>query len=183
MAAADLGDHATGEPREIAAQLKSWFTRQPAARPPASEHLSHGARENQQLAEIIGQLQHLIQLAEYAIGRPALPPVTFSLASPGASVTVDPPMAPCTLVAALISMDGANALGVTVSILAPSLPGGSRVIGSGKLNENAALPLALDAYVPPDCSGIVITPSNTAANWAGTLTFRPVIPGGYPYVR
>lgn len=182
--AVDLDDLSNG-PRDFAAQLKGFFSRQlPAERPAPSEHISHGARENQQLAEIIGQLQHLITLAEYAVGRPALalPPVPFSIASGVTSETIDPPIAPCTLVAALLGMDGANSLSVTISILSPSLPGGSKIIGQGRLNENASLSLTLNAFIPPDCTGIVITPQSGAANWAGTLTFRPVIPGGYPYV-
>lgn len=176
--AVDLDD-LEGSPRDFAAQLKGFFSRQlPAARPPASEHLTHGARENQQLAEIIGQLQHVLDLADQRIGRPRYLPLIVALDGLTATTEMLPAEAH-TLAAVQVSTDTAAIL--TLTLNDPHAPGGARQIARVVCPVGVTAPIPLDVAVPPSGCTLGIAASAAPAHASLHILLQPQLPGGYPY--
>lgn len=167
-------------PNAWAGQLKGWFAKQAAVAEhvPPSEHRTHGARENEQLAEIIGQLQHLITLADYYVGRPLYDPLAID-ASNLTTITVSVPTG-CVL--AMLGMSMTSGTNVSVTVNAPSIPGGSKLVALYHSSSSGIMgPQPIEAYIPPDCTGVTIILGGAQTTAYFMLLFRPVIPGGYPY--
>lgn len=169
---------------EMPGQLKGWFHRQPAApHPLGSEHLGHGARENEQLAELIGQVQSLLDLARFSVGRPPYPPTVATLDTLTAA-TVTLPAEAHTIEAVQLSTDTATVC--TVTLNDPHAPGGGRVIA------RIVAPVGVTAPIPVNCAVPPIRNSNNGGTLSLTLApapahgslhvlLTPQAPGGYPY--
>lgn len=167
-------------PAAVGAQLKGWFSRQPAHSVPASEHLTHGAKENEQLAALIGQLQHLIDLMECRFGRPRYLPVVMDVSGRVTNV-FNPPSGVMRLDSVVLSTD-TPIPSFAIALSAPSFPGGTYNVFQGSAPAGIAPSLPLNVLLPPDCTGVVVNLSAGPTHGYFVFMFSSVIPGGYPYV-
>lgn len=176
-----MAEEPSSPARNFPGQLKGWFADQAAKRVPPSAHVTHGERENEQLAEIIGQLQHVLDLAGTVpqVGRPSYPPQVVTL---DALTTVDLllPAGPLCIDALQVSSDTAFTL--TAALLDKTRPGGSLVVARVVVPVGVAPVLPLFVDVPPAPCVLRFTASVAPAACALHVLLRPTLPGGYPYV-
>lgn len=178
--AQELAEDLDHSPRDFAAQIKRWFAQQPAraGHVPPSEHLTHGARENQQLAEIIGQLQHVIDLIALLGGHPHYLPLIATLDGATAD-TLYLPSAAHTLAGVQVSTDTATIL--SLSLLDPHQPGGSVQVARIIAPVGVSGWVPLEVSVPPSSCQLALAASVAPAHASVHVLLRPQIPGGYPY--
>ena len=133
-----------------------------------------------QLAEIIGQLQHLIDLSESACGRNIYDPLVIDL-SAGTSQTVALPSESHTVETVTLSSD--TAATVKLYRVEPrSYPVGT-LIGQVYVPAGASgVAVRLNCPVRPVAASLKITTSATVTNGACVVTLRRERPGGYPDV-
>lgn len=160
----------------IGEQLKGWFLKQPAADPPASEHVSHGERENEQLAAIIGQLQRMLDIV--MLSQATLPPLVETLDGQ-TSLTDYLPSFAHTITGIQVSTDTAFIL--TATLLDRSKLGGSKVIARVVLPVGVSQLVPLSVPVPPTDCQIVLAASVQPAHCSVHVLLAPAIPGRYPY--
>lgn len=141
-------------------------------------------RVSEQLAELIGQTQHLIELQEALIGRNPYPPIVVDL-SKGTSQTINLPAEACQIEQIQVSGDTAS---TTKFFLVSDVYGPTgRLIGQIYMPANAPVPaLALNCPVAPGgnqgSNTLIITTSAAIVNGSCVITLSRTRPGGYPYV-
>lgn len=133
-----------------------------------------------QLAEIIGQLQHLIDLSEAASGRNIYDPLVIDL-SVALSQTVPLPSESHTIVGVTLSSD--TAATIKLFLVEPrSYPVGT-LIGQVYIPAGASgVAVRLNCPVRPVAAWLKITTSAAVVNGACVVTLRRERPGGYPDV-
>ena len=156
-------------------QLKGWFRKQPAQEPPASQHWTHGERENEQLAVMIGQLQHLIDTANL----PTLPPLIEQLDGVATNIVDYLPSFAHTITGIQVSTDTAFIL--TASVLGHAFPQGAKVIARVvcPVGVSQLVPLAMP--VPPTDCQIQLAVSAAPAHASVHVLLQAAIAGRYPY--
>lgn len=141
---------------------------------------SHAPATAEQMAELIGQIQHLIELEEALIGRNPYTPLVVDL-SKGTSQTVNLPAEGHQIETLQVSGD----TGVTVKIFLQHqgvLSSGGQLIGQVYMPANSvAPPLVLNCAVPPTGATLLITTSGAVVNGSCVVTLARTRPGGYPY--
>lgn len=162
----------------LPAQLKAWFFKQPAIAVPESHHVTPEAKANEQLAEMIGQLQHMVDLLEIAFGRPKFPPLVETMDGQTTVTDYLPDMAH-TIASIQVSTD--TACTITATLLNRYAPGGKQVIARVVCPIGVTPSLPLDVPVPPADCQIQLTASASPTHCSVILQLQPQIPGGYPY--
>lgn len=133
----------------------------------------------EELAELIGQMQHLIELQEALIGRNPYDPLIVDL-SKGVSQTIYLPAEAHQLELAQVSGDTA----CTIKFLRVSERSGpaGQLIGQVYMSATSvAPPLQLNCPIPPEGCQLIITTSAPVVNGACVITLCRTRPGGYPY--
>lgn len=132
-----------------------------------------------QLAELIGQLQHVIDLFEIQIGRNVYDPLVIDL-SKGTSQTIYLPAEAHQLETVQVSGDTAATVKL-YRIDQYSGPSG-KLIGQVFMPANSvAPPLAINCPVPPTQCQLLITTSAAVVNGACVVTLARSRNGGFPY--
>lgn len=136
-------------------------------------------RVSEQLAELIGQTQHLIELNEALIGRNPYDPLVVDL-SKGTSQTVFLPAEACQIEQIQVSGDTAATIKF-FRVTEASGPTG-KLIGQVYLPaNNVAPPLQLNCPVPPEGCSLIVSTSGAIVNGSCVVTLARTRPGGYPY--
>ena len=136
-------------------------------------------RMPEELAELIGQMQHLIELLEAQVGRSPYDPIVIDL-SVAASQTINLPAEAHQLELAQLSGDTA----VTVQFFRLDQQSGpnGKLIGQVFLPANsAAPPLALNCPIPPTSCQLKVVTSAAVTKGACVVTLARTRPGGFPY--
>lgn len=140
-------------------------------------------RVSEQLAELIGQTQHLIELQEALVGRNPYAPIVVDL-HVGTSQIVNLPAEACQIEQVQVSGDTAV---TTKFFLVSDISGpAGKLIGQIYMPANAPVPaLALNCPVTPGgnpgSNTLIITTSAAIANGSCVITLARTRPGGYPY--
>lgn len=150
----------------------------------ASVHDPLGVHLPMQLAEQIGQLQHIIELLEATAGPNHYDPIPVDLAGLTAA-TVNLPAEACELVQATISTSVAATFKLyRVAGNAGDLNGpAGKLVGQVYIPAGGNAPLPLDCPIPPGGCQLIITASAAVTIGAVTLVLRRVRSGGYPYAQ
>ena len=133
-----------------------------------------------QLAEIIGQLQHLIDLSEAASGRNIYDPLVVDL-SVALSQTVPLPSESHTLVGVTLSSD--TAATVQLYRIDPYAGPSGKLIGQAYLPAAAvAVYVRLDCPVSPTAASLKVVTSAAIVHGAAVVTLAQLRSGRYPNV-
>ncbi len=145
----------------------------------ASVSLHDPARIVEELAELIGQMQHFIDLQEALIGRNPYDPLVVDL-SKGTSQTIYLPAEAHQL--ELVQVSGDTAATIKLFRLDERSGLSGKLIGQVYMPANSvAPPLALNCPIPPEACQLIITTSAPVVNGACVITLCRTRPGGYPY--
>lgn len=137
---------------------------------------------SEQLAELIGQTQHLIELQEALVGRNPYAPIVVNLAA-GTSQTVNLPAEGHQIEMAQVSGDTASTIKFFLLDGAGERGTGGTLIAQVYLPaQNVAPPLSINCPVRPGNNNqLLITTSGSIVNGSCTITLARTRPGGYPY--
>lgn len=131
-----------------------------------------------QLAELIGQLQHLIDLAEAQTGRNVYDPLVVDLHT-ATSQTINLPAEAHQIETVQVSSDTACIVKL-YRVDQVSGPAG-KLIGQLYIPAGGAAPLDLNCPIPPTSCQLLVTTSAAVANGAAVVTLARTRTGGYPY--
>lgn len=147
-----------------------------------AEHVSqsHMPATAEQGAEIIGQLQRMIDLLDASSGRNPYTPIVVDL-SKGQSQTIDLPAEAHQIEAMQVSGDTAATVKVFLQHSGILQAAGQLIGQVYSPASSVAPPLILNCPVPPLRAALTITTSVAMTNGALVITLARVRPGGYPY--
>lgn len=136
-------------------------------------------RVSEQLAELIGQTQHLIELQEALIGRNPYMPLIVDL-SKGTSQEIYLPAEAHQI--ETIQVSGDTAATIRFFLVTDAAGPAGKVIGQIYMPaQSVAPPLVINCPVPPEACQLIIATSAAITNGSCTITLARTRPGGYPY--